>query len=373
MTNYIDGIDFFNLEAMKYWSAPASWSIERKKKESKDRIFSGEWYGSQKRDGAWYKFLKDEDGNYSLTGRSRSVSGEYLDKFEWLPQLKEWADSLPNGTCFLGEVYLPANEIVKSTTSIMNCLKEKAIQRQNAPDKTLVYYVFDVLAFNGKSFVDVAAKDRFALLESFGKTIQVNRCPYVEYATYVTGQALWETLQTLLSKGYEGMVITRGAAPYQPGKRPSKDTLKIKKELSETIDCFFTGRATKPAKEYTGKEIENWEYYVDAVTDQRLPITNHYYDYNNGEAIIPVTKSYYYGFAGSLEIGLVKDGKIVPIGLLSGLTEEIKKNYQDYKLRVIEVGAMQIDPVSLNLRHGKMLGFRDDKNWQECEWGQLLQ
>ena len=83
-----------------------------------------------------------------------------------------------------------------------------------------------------------------------------------------------------------------------------------------------------------------------------------------------VTKPYYYGYAGSLEIGLVDNGKVVGIGYLSGLTDEIKANYKEYKNRVIEVGAMMLTPDGA-LRHGKMLGWRTDKTWDECDISQL--
>ena len=66
----------------------------------------------------------------------------------------------------------------------------------------------------------------------------------------------------------------------------------------------------------------------------------------------------------------MKDSKVVPIGYLSGLTDEIKANPQDYKHKVIEVGAMELTDDG-KLRHGKMLGFRDDKDYTECSLEQL--
>ena len=183
------------------------------------------------------------------------------------------------------------------------------------------------------------------------------------------------------------VVITQENALYEPGKRPSKTTMKIKKELKQTLDCFFTGKVTPPSKDYQGKEIENWQYWVDQDTDERLPVGNHYYEaFMDGKRYIPVTKPYYLHYAGSLEIGLVKpaDGRcritpdsewveglnIIPIGYLSGLTDEIKMNYKDYAGRVIEVGAMELNDTG-GLRHAKMLGWRDDKTWQECTLDQL--
>lgn len=385
MKGYIDNYNFAELDCQKYWQPPSTWSKDKTKQETINRIFSGQWLGAQKRDGALYVFLKDEDGNITLRGRSKSVSGEYLDKWDHLPQLHAWGESLPNGCCFLGEVYWPGKEGSKNTTSIMNCLTPKAIERQLKEENKLHYYIFDILAFANTSWLKAPAKERFDFLK------EVNNGwlnSYIEFAEYKVGGELWNLLQDLLANNYEGIVITQEKALYEPGKRPSKTTMKIKKELKQTIDCFFTGKATPPSKDYQGKEIENWQYWVDQDTDERLPIGNHYYEaFMDGKRYIPVTKPYYLHYAGSLEIGLVKpangrcritpdsewvDGlNIVPIGYLSGLTDEIKMNYKDYAGRVIEVGAMEVDSESLKLRHGKMLNFRDDKLWFECSFEQL--
>ena len=384
MKGYIDNYNFAELDCQKYWQPPSTWSKDKTKQETINRIFSGQWLGAQKRDGALYVFLKDEDGNITLRGRSKSVSGEYLDKWDHLPQLHAWGESLPNGCCFLGEVYWPGKEGSKNTTSIMNCLTPKAIERQLKEENKLHYYIFDILAFANTSWLKAPAKERFDFLK------EVNNGwlnSYIEFAEYKVGGELWNLLQDLLANNYEGIVITQEKALYEPGKRPSKTTMKIKKELKQTIDCFFTGKATPPSKDYQGKEIENWQYWVDQDTDERLPIGNHYYEaFMDGKRYIPVTKPYYLHYAGSLEIGLVKpangrcriapdsewvDGlNIVPIGYLSGLTDEIKMNYKDYAGRVIEVGAMELNDTG-GLRHAKMLGWREDKIWQECTLDQL--
>jgi len=62
MNCIIDGIDFYELEAMKYYAPPASWSEEKKKDNATNKIFSGDWLGAQKRDGAFYMCGKNMDG-----------------------------------------------------------------------------------------------------------------------------------------------------------------------------------------------------------------------------------------------------------------------------------------------------------------------
>ena len=385
MKGYIDNYNFAELDCQKYWQPPSTWAKDKTKQETIDRIFSGQWLGAQKRDGALYVFLKDEDGNITLRGRSKSVSGEYLDKWDHLPQLHAWGASLPNGCCFLGEVYWPGKEGSKNTTSIMNCLTPKAIERQAKEENKLHYYIFDILAFANTSWLKTPAKERFDFLKEVNNGWSNS---YIEFAEYKVGEELWNLLQDLLANNYEGIVITQEKALYEPGKRPSKTTMKIKKELKQTIDCFLTGRASAPTKEYTGKEPEKWLYWINSVTGKRLPEGQHYFEASvKGAPYIAVTKPYYYHWAGSLEIAVVEpaDGRcrltkdsewvdglnIVPIGYLSGLTDEIKMNYKDYAGRVIEVGAMEVDSESLKLRHGKMLNFRDDKTWTECSINQL--
>ena len=368
MKGYIDNYNFAELDCQKYWQPPSTWSKEKRKQETVNRIFSGLWLGARKVDGALYVFLKDEDGNITLRGRSKSVSGEYIDKWDHLPHLHSWAAALPNGCCFLGEVYWVNHEGSNNTTSIMNCLTKKAIERQEKDENKMHYYIFDILAFDNNSWLKVTAKKRFEFLKEIDDKWTNS---YIEYAEYKTGQELWDLLQNLLANDYEGIVITKEDALYEPGKRPSKTTLKIKKELKESIDVFFTGKAAAPTKLYNGKEIENWQYWVDSYTDERIPIGSHYFEVvHDNKTYTAVTKPYYNGWAGSLEIGVMDGDKEVGIGYLSGLTDEVKANYKDYIHRVIEVGAMQLTPDGA-LRHGKMLGWRPDKPWRECSIEQL--
>ena len=92
----------------------------------------------------------------------------------------------------------------------------------------------------------------------------------------------------------------------------------------------------------------------------------------NGRAIEPVTKGYFNDWAGSLEIGVFKGKEIVPIGYLSGLSDEIKANVQEYAMKPIEVTAMELDNESGALRHGKMKQFRPDLRLEDCTWDKIF-
>ena len=368
MKGYIDNYNFKEMEPMRYWAPPSSWTLEKKKETTQSRIFSGNWWAAEKKDGYFSKLVKDEDGNIMLFSRSRNVKGEFPEKHEWVPHLQSFFEDLPNGTCLLGELYLPSKPGSSNITSLLGCLKEKCVARQEIGEK-LHYYIFDVLAWEGKSFLNKEAIDRFIFLNEINIIKNTNYNEYIHVAQYYNGKALWNKLQNILNNGGEGMVIVRDKSFYQPGKRPSKDCQKVKKELQETIDCFFTGHATAPTKEYTGKEIETWQYWLNERTGEKLN-GEYYKEYFNGAPLIPITKPYFNGWAGSLEIGVIKNDKVVPIGYLSGLSDEIKANYKDYKGKVIEVGAMEVLETG-GLRHAKMLNFRPDLTIKECTWEKI--
>ena len=376
MIGCIDGYNFKEMEPMRYWAPPASWTDEKKKENARTKIFSGEYFGSEKKDGYFAKLIKDEDGNIGLYSRSRNVNGEYVDKHEWVPQFEDLFTTMPNGSCVLGEVYFPSKPGSRQVTTIMGCLKEKAIERQNKGEK-LHFYVFDILAWGGDSYLTNPFEVRVRKL-AFFKPLLTHM--YVSAAEYKTGRELWIMLQEILERGDEGAVITHKSALYEPGKRPSKTTLKIKKELKQTIDCFFTGMGSAPTKEYTGKEIETWTYWLDTYTGEKK-MGEYFKDYKNGAALEPITKSYYHGWCGSLQIAVLRhkvgsrckirgevyeDTEVYPIGWLSGVTEEMKAEPNKYAFIPMEVTAMEYDAFNHTLRHGKMVGWRKDLALKDC-------
>lgn len=376
MKYIIDGINFFELEPERYFAPPSSWSQEKKEEWARTRIFSGEWWGAQKRDGAFFMFLKDEDGNMFLRPRARNVKKEFVNKIDWVPHLHSFFESLPNNICLLGEVYLPSNEQAKSTTSIMNCLLDKAIKRQEK--EPLHYYIFDVLAFRGESMLEMSALTRFLTLDALDELYQ---SPYVEWARYVNGKELWNTIQEILANGHEGVVITRGNSHYLPGKRTNKDTLKIKKELQDTLDCVIIG-ANPPTKISGTKEAETWEWWFDESIDKKVLASeylekNHksiYEFYTEGGTVYPVTKAWFYGWAGSLKLGLYHKDKLIHIGDLSGINEEVRQNWKEYIGKVAEISCMEISEDkngSKGFRHPRLISWRTDKDLKECTMEQI--
>ena len=63
MFGYINGFDFGEMEAMKYWAPPSSWTDIKKRENAHSRIFGGEWLGAEKKDGYFAKFSSEAGTN----------------------------------------------------------------------------------------------------------------------------------------------------------------------------------------------------------------------------------------------------------------------------------------------------------------------
>lgn len=369
----IDGYDFWNMPAMKYFAPSTSWSAEKKKDNAVEKIFSGLWWGSRKRDGCFYLCGKSMDGEIFVRPRAKNTKGEFVNKVDWVPQIHPFLNGLEPGTVILGELYLPRDEQAKSTSSLMNSLQTRAIKKQEKDENKLVLYVFDILADGGESYLDMKAIDRFLRVEDYSKKYNF---PYVEWAEYYNGKNLWDILQDILANGGEGIVITYEEAKYEPGKRSNKISLKVKRELQETVDCVIIG-AQPPTKLSGTKEPETWQWWFDETTGEKILASEYftrthesiYKLYNDGATIYPVTKAWFYGWAGSLKLGLYDGDNLIHVGDLSGITEDMKENWRDLVGTVVEIGAMQITENAQGgwgFRHPKLLNIRSDKPAREC-------
>ena len=99
MRGYINGIDWINIDPMKYWAFSASYDKEKKRAETETLVRSGDYLGALKVDGYYQRLIKDEDSNCFMIARNRNVKGEIVNKIEWLPQISEWLQKMPVGTC----------------------------------------------------------------------------------------------------------------------------------------------------------------------------------------------------------------------------------------------------------------------------------
>lgn len=358
MKGIINGFNWVEAEPMRYWSFPKSYK-KNPKEEVRQLIFSNTYIGSLKRDGYYQRIVKDEDGQVFMIARNRDTEGQVVNKVDWMPQFQDFFQQLPNGTCLLSEIYIPEKEGSKNITAFLGCLQEKCIQHQQEQGY-LHLYIFDVMAYNQQNLIETSISNRIKYLE------KLPRAQYVEIAQYYRGAELYNKIGEYLAQGNEGAVITREDCKVYFKRTPARLTIKIKKELSDSVDCIILG-ANPPSVDYTGEKIEDWPYWQNLLTNEKI-YGKFYQDYFTGTAIKPITKAFFNGWAGSLCLGMYNRNKeIVKIGNLSRLPEEILKNWQNYKGKVVEISAMEIiDSKSQGLRHPKFIQIREDKSPKDC-------
>lgn len=374
MNIIINNVDFWdNFAPMRYWAPPKTYDSIKWSNEVKNYMLSNEYIGARKVDGFWSMIIKDGEGAYHLRSRTKNVNGTYVDKIEWIPWIVEDLKKLPNNTVLLGEIYLKNKEGSKNTTSILNCLKEKALKRQRDKEP-LHFYIFDCLAFNNKILLDIPIEKRITLIyEDIQPIISTN---YIEIANYVKGEKLWDTCCKILEDGYEGMVIQNKNAKYTCGKRQARLSIKVKKEIEQTIDAFLDGQYEPPTKLYSGKAPETWKYWFNDKTGEKTT-DNMYKNYCAGEPWIPITKAYFNGWAAAVSFSVLKDGKPVRIGWISGIDETLRNgivNEPDKWInKVAELTCMELEKSGnfYTMRHGKIKQWRKDKDWKDCEFNQI--
>lgn len=372
----IDGVDFINEPAEKYWSFPKSYK-GNSKEETKTMILSGNYIGSSKQDGHYARFIKDMNGNMRLQGRSESVNGGYLNKIEWVPQCNTFFNSLPNGTVLLGELYFPSQRGSRKVTTILGCLKDRALERQEKGEK-LHYYIFDIWAYNGKSYLNTKIEERVNCLQHEFCDL----CDeYVECAKYTEGEELWNNLGAILAEGGEGIVITQKGSIPSPGKRTARKTLKVKMEIEQTVDVFLDGAYKEPTMQYNGKFPETWLWWYNEKTGEKVA-KNMYVEYSKGAPWTPITKAYYYSWASAVSISVMRAGKPYHLGWISGIPDNMKSGIintpEKYKNQVYEITCMEIEKkknkygeIEYSLRHGKFVVPRPDKKVEDCDFSQI--
>lgn len=353
-----------NKEPMRYWSLSPKASENQKNKLKRLVRESKDYYAVLKRDGAWYKFVKGEDGEPSLL-QSRTVSkvtGDYVEKQDNVPHIVESLEEiLPNNTIVLGEIcYMDKSRTSSDIVKIMGALPKKAIARQEK--EKLHYYIFDILVYEGVEAHAMSAENRLKLLKKIEKQL-TKKYEYIHFVEPVFDN-IEEQLAKWLEEGYEGGVLMRKKDPYHFGKKPAWSTIKFKQSLEDNIDLVIMG-VTPPRKEYTGKYPATHIYWERIRTGEL--VEGIYY----GQAgYTPVTSHYFEGLIGGFQLGAYYNDKLIEVGKVSNLTDEVRyeatREESKYIGMVVEVQAMQIDYEKRSLRHAKLVNFRPDKPAKDC-------
>lgn len=367
----INDFEFWNMEAQNYYSFTAAFKGNKTAK-AKELVLSGNYLGSRKMDGAWNMIIRDNEGNFHLRSRKAGVGGGFTDKAEWIPHITDELAYMPNGSVLVGEIFFPDNEGSRKITSVLNCLKEKCIERQKT-NGWLHFYAFDIIAWDGKNLIDHRFDDRISKL-----SLYVQETDHIHIANYVDGAALWDMYNEIIAAGGEGIVITRKDCKYLPGKRTAWMTLKLKKELREPIDAFVDGEYKPAEKLYTGKNITTWPYWINFKTGERFN-TCQFAAFQSGVPVEPVKENYFKGWAGSISFSVYDGDQIRRVAWISNVPNQIKEeiisNPEKWKNKVAQLTGMEVEAIdgSYSLRHGKIETWRDDKNPEDCLYSQLTQ
>lgn len=367
-------------------------------------IASGNYLISRKYDGCWYQLEKiDEDHIYLFSRTKSRKTGELTEKIACVPHIKNWAKWLPDDTILVGELYVEGGKS-NNVTSITGSLPNKAVSRQfdtNEYGGPLHFYVHDVLRCNGKDLLNTPLEERILNWLWYWLGDLFDGEDYIHVADYYSSQKndpnfsyvdFNQYVGDIFAEGGEGVVLKDRREIYQPGKRPTYNR-KIKTET--TFDVFITG-FVEPEKEYTGKEIENWPYWIERTEirsdgsvgevkwtpEEALGEYGAYYQYkHNPRWYMPVTKAYYYGWKAGIKIGAWDKGEelagVVQLGTISsGMTDfwrqDMAENPDKYLNTVVEIQAMSVDNKEHTIRHGRILRLREDKAEWECSIDQIF-
>lgn len=365
-------MNYFELEPEKVWQFTTSWSKE-KKKEAFDKALDSDMYlASIKQDGHWHRFVKQGSESKIQSRGISTITGKYGEHQEHLPHIYGFLSEIcVEDTVLLGEMYLKGKKD-RDVTKILGCLPEKAVLRQK--DEKVLFYIFDVLVWRGKELFDTQFEDRVKIMKDEVAPLMSDN-KYIEVAEFFEGEEIRKQLEVVLEAGGEGIVMMRKDALPQEGARTARKTIKIKAELGDDVDAFFTGSFVPGTRNYQGGEIETWDYWQNLKTGE-LVRGQLFSEYTDGVPLEPVTRNYFYNRPASLEVGVYKsDGSIFSLGYVSGLTDELKdqfvKDKASVSMKPVLISAMEFTE-DKQLRHPRFKGFKPQANIEDCTYNKVF-
>ena len=319
-------INYFESEPMKYFAPPNTLSKDARQMRLEQMAQSGEYMFGLKTDGNWSRaVITPERAALQTRGISKTTGtyGEVQDKVLFWDDV---CNAFTHGTTvILGEIYLPGG-IDKDCGAILRCLSPKALARQKVTP--LKWRIFDVLALDGDDYMDQPFEYRISHIPEVVGRINSPLVSGVEY--YEMDETFFDKMADIFASGGEGSVCYRKDSVYIPGKRGPHawDTCKVKQEITSEIDCIIMG-AVEGEKIYTGKDMATWQMWENQRTGE-LVFGEYFGEYQTGGAYLPVTKNYYYGWPAAIQVGVYnKEGQLIPLCKVSGLTEDFKSDLRD--------------------------------------------
>jgi len=376
-------MNYFESEPMKYFAPSSTMTKEARQLKLEQMASSGDYLFGLKTDGNWSRAVITGDRQALQTRGISTVTktyGEIQDKVMFWDDVCNAFITGDLETVILGEVYLPG-AIDKDVGSILRCLTPKALARQK--DNPLRWRIFDVLALDGVNFMNEPFEFRISHIPEVVGRIN---SPLVEGVTYYEmDDTFFDKMAEIFADGGEGAVCYKKNSLYIPGKRGPHawDTVKVKQEISSEIDAFISG-IVPGERVYTGKDIGSWELWENQRTGE-LVRGNYFGEYQTGGAYIPVTKNFWYGWPGAIQVSVYDSNKNeVPLCKVSGLTEEFKTSLRDDPDRWIgcpvTIGGMMVSSAKadsegngISIRHPLLKRIREgDLTKEDCTLAKIF-
>jgi hypothetical protein len=318
-------MDWKNLGIQKYWAPTAAVSKEMKRMKLEAAAESGQYIWSEKFDGNFLRGIVTPEYNVLQTRGISTVTktyGEVQDKvLFWDDVCKAFTHG---DTVILGEGYIPGG-VDATVGSVLRCLTPKALARQK--EQPVEWRIFDVLALDGESFLDKPIEERVLYIDKVVARINNPLVRSVKF--YEMDENFFDNVAEIFERGGEGAVCYKKGVLYTPGKRSSAwTTIKVKQEITSEIDAIITD-VVQGEKLYHGDDIGHWPLWENARTGE-LVQGEYFGEYRMGGTYTPVTKNYWNKWPAAIQVGVYnKEGIIIPLCKVSGLTEEFKTALRD--------------------------------------------
>jgi len=300
-------------------------------KFTEDLWTNDNYLAEEKLDGERFRMHIFEDGNRFDSRCLSKKTGLFTEKTGNVPHLANLKIPKLAGTIFDGEIKFGIDSM--STSTIMGCLPEEAVERQYNAGKWVSYYIFDVIFYKGQDVRDLPYYVRKEIVyKEWVNHLKKNEFFKLPSCATKDKKAFCEKIW---KDGGEGVILKKLDAPYTD----KKAWVKVKK--AATYDVVVMGYVE--ANQMTVKKGE------DKATISRLAKN---------------------GWIGALEFGQYVDGKLKKFGQCSGMPDDIRKLFSENKrtmlYAVITIEAQSRIPKTGYFRHPRFLRMRTDKLAHQC-------
>jgi len=374
-------INYFESEPMKYWMMPANTTPDTKRLKLEQMAQSNDYLFGEKIDGNWSRAIITPERNALQTRGISKTTGTYGEVQGKVLFWKDVCNAFSDTTVILGEIYLPGG-IDKDCGAILRCLETKALARQkNAP---LRWRIFDILALDGDDYMNQPFEYR---IEHIPEVVGRINSPYVTGVNYYEmDETFFDKMADIFADGGEGAVCYRKDSRYEPGKRGPHawDTVKVKQEIASEIDCVIMG--TVPGEKiYTGKDMGSWTMWENQRSGE-LVYGEYFGEYQTGGAYLPVTKNYFNNWPAAIQVGVYnREGQLIPLCKVSGLTEgfksDLRDNLKDWIGVPVSISGMMVSEAhagsngeGISIRHPLLKRIRkDDIDPKDCTLAKIYE